>query len=57
MVMLLLEYMNVQRADLNTLRASSKHIQSKNDNLNNLEPKHKNFKDQYKIKERVFKKL
>jgi hypothetical protein len=33
MLMLLLEYLNVHGADLNTLRASSKHIQNKIDNL------------------------
>jgi hypothetical protein len=32
-------------------------IQNKNDNLNDLEPKHKNFKEKYKIKEQVKKKF
>jgi hypothetical protein len=34
-------------------KASSKRIQNKKVNLTDFGPKHKNFKDQYKIKERV----
>jgi hypothetical protein len=45
--------LNAHGKDLNMHRASSKHIQNKNANLNDFEPKHKNFKDQYKGKERV----
>jgi hypothetical protein len=49
--------LNAHRADLNTQRASSKRNQNKTDNLNDfgLEPTHKNFKNQHKIKERVKK--
>jgi hypothetical protein len=41
------------RADLNMHRASSKRIQNKNDNLNDFEPKHKNFISEHEIKKQV----
>jgi hypothetical protein len=49
--------LSCSRSILNAHRASSKRVQNKNDNLNVLEPKHMNFKEEYKIKERVKKKL
>jgi hypothetical protein len=48
--------MNAHRADFNMHKTSSKSIQNKyDDKLNDLEPKYKNFKDQYKTKEQVKK--
>ncbi len=45
--------LNMHRADFNMHSTTFKRIQNKNDNWMSMEPKHKNFKDQYKIKERV----